>query len=294
MNILKFGMENKLKSGSCEAMENEDIAVDLNEDGSLVFNVKGIEFKMIRVEGGEFMMGATAEQGDDAYDNEKPAHKVSLDSYYIGETQVTQALWEAVMGNNPSMFRGQDKPVDSVSWTNCQDFLILLKYLTGKEFRLPTEAEWEYAARGGNCSRGYKYAGSNNLSDVAWYIGNSGWQAYSGHPVVQKKPNVLGIYDMSGSIWEWCNDWFGDYSNFPRRKKLNLKHLKRWCNDWFRDYSNLPQYNPQGARFGYSRVLRGGHWNFIGCYCRVSTRIALHPHNRNDLSGMRLALSLTD
>ncbi|MBO5345490.1 MAG: formylglycine-generating enzyme family protein [Paludibacteraceae bacterium] len=287
-------MENKLKSGSCEAMEKEKIAVDSNEDGSLVFNVKGVEFKMIRVEGGEFMMGATAEQGDDAYDNEKPAHKVSLDSYYIGETQVTQALWEAVMGNNPSKFRGQDKPVDSVSWTNCQDFLILLKYLTGKEFRLPTEAEWEYAARGGNCSRGYKYAGSNNLSDVAWYFGNSGWQTYSGHPVAQKKPNELGIYDMSDSIWEWCNDWFGDYSNFPRRKKLSLKNLKRWCNDWFRDYSNLPQYNPQGARFGYSRVLRGGHWNFIDRYCRVSTRIKLDPSDRNDLSGMCLALSLTD
>ena len=287
-------MENKLKSGSCEAMENEEIAVDLNEDGSLVFNVKGVEFKMIRVEGGEFMMGATAEQGDDAYDNEQRAHKVSRDRYYIGETQVTQALWEAVMGNNPSRYRGHDKPVDSVSWTNCQDFLILLKYLTGKEFRLPTEAEWEYAARGGNCSRGYKYAGSNNLSDVAWYFGNSEWQTYSGHPVAQKKPNELGIYDMSGSILEWCNDWFGDYSNFPRRKKLSLKHLKRWCNDWFRDYSNLPQYNPQGARFGYSRVLRGGHWNFMDRYCRVSTREALHPHNRNDLSGMRLALSLTD
>ena len=159
--LLRFGMENKLKSESCGAMENGEIVVCSNEDGSLVFNVKGVEFKMIRVEGGEFMMGATPEQGGDEDDDEKPAHKVMLDSYYIGETQVTQALWKTVMGNNPSNcnWNGENSPVETISWNDCQEFVKRLNQLTGKQFRLPTEAEWEYAARGGNRSRGYKYAG---------------------------------------------------------------------------------------------------------------------------------------
>ena len=204
-------MENKLKSGSCGAMENEEIAVDSNEDGSLVFNVKGVEFKMIRVEGGEFMMGATAEQGDDAGDDEKPAHRVSLDSYYMGETLVTQALWKAVMGEIEwSFYEGENNPIELYRWNENQKFLKRLNKLTGKQFRLPTEAEWEYAARGGNRSRGYKYAGSNNLSEVAWFKDNKVNSGSLIHPVAQKQANELGLYDMSGNVWEWCSDWYGD------------------------------------------------------------------------------------
>ena len=267
-------MENKLKSGSCEAIENEEIAVDLNEDGSLVFNVKGVEFKMIRVEGGEFMMGATAEQGDDAGDDEKPAHRVSLDSYYMGETLVTQALWKAVMGEIEwSFYEGENNPIELYRWNENQKFLKRLNKLTGKQFRLPTEAEWEYAARGGNRSRGYKYAGSNNLSEVAWFKDNfKDNKVNSGsliHPVAQKQANELGLYDMSGNVWEWCSDWYGDYS------------------------SSL-QHNPQGATSGNLRVLRGGAWFVDAEYCRVSSRGYWH-HNDPILDpdvGLRLALSL--
>ena len=256
-------MENKLKSESCGAMENGEIVVCSNEDGSLVFNVKGVEFKMIRVEGGEFMMGATVEQEGDVWDDERPAHKVSLDSYYIGETQVTQALWEAVMGNNPSKWKEENLPVETISWNDCQEFVKRLNQLTGKQFRLPTEAEWEYAARGGNRSRGYKCAGSNNLSEVAWYDDNSGGQT---HPVAQKQENELGIYDMSGNVWEWCNDWFGNYSSSP-------------------------QHNPQGATSGDSRVLRGGSWFSYASDCRVSLRN--HRNSGYHVSGYGLRLSLS-
>lgn len=234
------------------------------QKGDLVFDVKGVKFKMKYVEGGEFMMGATAEQGDDVWDNEKPVHKVSLDSYYIGETQVTQALWKAVMGDNPSKFRGQNNPVEMVSWNDCQEFVKRLNQLTGKQFRLPTEAEWEYAARGGCRSQGYKYAGSNNLSDVAWFDDNSGSKT---HPVAQKMANELGLYDMSGNVWEWCNDWFGNYSSSP-------------------------QYNPHGAISGGRRVLRGGSWNYSARGCRVSYRYFSNPDYRFNYFGLRLSLSL--
>lgn len=261
-------MENKLKSGSCGAMENEEIAVDSNEDGSLVFNVKGVEFKMIRVEGGEFMMGATAEKGGDAWDDEEPAHRVSLDSYYIGETQVTQALWKAVMGNNPSNWKGDNLPVETISWNDCQEFIRKLNQLTGRIFALPTEAQWEFAARGGKFSKGYKYAGSDNLNEVAWFGDNSNSQT---HPVVQKKPNELGLYDMSGNVWEWCNDWY--HSNY---------------------YQSSPERNPQGPTSGVSRVLRGGGWINDARGCRVSIRGYVNPDTRRIGYGMRLSLSLTD
>ena len=137
--------------------------------GKQTFTVNGVSFTMVRVEGGTFTMGATSEQGSDAESDEEPAHQVTLSTYSIGETEVTQELWEAVMGNNPSRFKGAKCPVENVSWNDCQDFIRKLNAETGKSFRLPTEAEWEYAARGGNKSRGYKYAGSNNLRDVAWY-----------------------------------------------------------------------------------------------------------------------------
>ncbi|MBO4772403.1 MAG: SUMF1/EgtB/PvdO family nonheme iron enzyme, partial [Bacteroidales bacterium] len=201
---------------------------------TMPITIDGKEYgKMIFVQGGTFQMGATSEQGDDAFDWEKPVHSVTLSDYYIGETEVTQGLWKAVMGNNPSNFaKGDNYPVDSVSWYDVQDFLKKLNAKTGRTFCLPTEAQWEFAARGGNKSQRFKYNGSNNIDDFAWYNGNSNSQT---HAVKQKLPNELGIYDMSGNVWEWCQDWYGQYSN-------------------------VAVTNPQGASSGSSRVLRGGSW----------------------------------
>lgn len=226
------------------------------------FTVKGVTFDMVYVEGGTFTMGATAEPDSEAYGDEKPAHQVTLSSYYIGKYEVTQELWQAVMGKNPSVYKGDARrPVERVSWDGCQKFLRKLNDLTGKRFRLPTEAEWEYAARGGKWSRDYKYAGSNNLDAVAWYYGNS---ANTTHPVGQKSPNELGIYDMSGNVYEWCLDWYGSYS------------------------SNS-QTNPSGASSGSYRVGRGGGWSSAAGYCRVLNRSG-HPSFAYDYLGLRLAL----
>lgn len=228
------------------------------------FTVNSVSFEMIPVEGGTFMMGATEEQGGDASDREKPAHQVTLGSYAIGKYPVTQALWKAVMGNNPSYFKGDDLPVEKVSWDDCREFIKRLNKLTGKTFRLPTEAEWEYAARGGQKSKGYKYSGSNNIDEVAWYGANSGSKT---HPVGQKKPNELGLYDMSGNVWEWCHDWFGDYPS-------------------------VPQTNPTGPTGGSGRVCRGGSWNGFARFSRVSIRFRYLPVNRFIYLGLRLVLSL--
>ena len=250
------------------------------EPSEQTFMVKGVEFKMIKVEGGTFSMGATSEQSSDAFDYEKPVHSVTLSDYYIGETEVTQELWEAVMGSNPSYFEGNDqRPVERVSWTDCQEFINKLNRLTGKKFRLPTEAEWEYAARGGKYSRGYKYSGSNNADEVAWYWRNSGDEYLSGewdkdriienncktHPVKTKKANELGLYDMSGNVGEWCNDRYGYYQ------------------------SNS-QTNPTGPSEGESRVLRGGGWCYFDMGVRVSRRDYLTPGYRHIIIGLRLAL----
>ncbi len=227
------------------------------------FQIKGVEFKMVKVAGGTFQMGATSEQGEDAYDNEKPVHSVTLFDYYIGQTEVTQELWEAVMGSNPSYFTGDNRrPVENVSWNDCQEFIEKLNRLTGKNFRLPTEAEWEYAARGGNKSRGYKYSGSNNPDAVAWYDKNSGDKT---HPVATKQANELGLYDMSGNVWEWCKDWYGGYS------------------------SNS-QNNPIGASEGSRRVARGGSCPTYARRVRVLRRDFNAPRYRNRYGGLRLAL----
>jgi len=228
------------------------------------FEVNGVEFKMIYVEGGTFMMGATIEQGNEVYEDEMPIHKVSLSDYYIGETVVTQELWKAVMGNNPSRFKGDGNlPVERVSWYDAQEFVAKLSRLTGRAFRLPTEAEWEYSARGGKKSRGYKYSGSDNIDEVAWYDDNSGGET---HPVKGKKANELGLYDMSGNVWEWCNDWFGDYSGEA-------------------------QNNPQGPNTGSSRVNRGGSWYGDAKYCRVSLRNIFTPSDRSNRLGFRVVLA---
>ena len=234
----------------------------------LEFVVGSCRFKMIRVEGGTFTMGATAEQEDDAYDWERPAHQVTLSDYYIGQTQVTQALWTAVMGNNPSVFIGDNLPVEYVGWDDCQTFIeklnsLLSNELDGMRFALPTEAQWEFAARGDNKSKGCKYAGSNNLDDVAWYWDYSDKQT---HSVAQKQPNELGLYDMSGNVSEWCQDWYGSYS------------------------SNA-QTNPQGPASGTSRVCRGGGWYSDAEHCRVSNRGNYTPDYRFSNLGLRLVLS---
>ncbi len=231
--------------------------------GTQTITVNGVSFTMVAVEGGTFKMGATSEQGNDADSDEKPVHSVTLSDYYIGETEVTQELWEAVMGSNPSYFKGSQKPVEQVSWNDCKEFITKLNKLTGKNFRLPAEAEWEYAARGGNKSKGYKYSGSNTIGNVAWYTDNSSSKT---HDVKTKTPNELGIYDMSGNVYEWCEDWYGNYSSGS-------------------------QTNPTGPSTGSYRVLRGGSWRGSAKGCRVSYRNNSNPGYRDDSSGFRLALS---
>ena len=226
--------------------------------------VNRVSFTMIAVEGGTFQMGATSEQGSDAYFSESPVHSVTLSSYYIGETEVTQELWEAVMGSNPSFYEGYpQRPVETVSWNDCQEFITKLNNLTGKNFRLPTEAEWEYAARGGNKSQGYKYSGSNTIVNVAWYTSNSGSET---HDVKTKQANELGIYDMSGNVYEWCYDWYGIYSSSS-------------------------QTNPTGPSSGSHRVSRGGGWYDDAGSCRVSSRDGNSPDYGSNYLGLRLALS---
>ena len=229
--------------------------------GNQTFTVNGVQFTMVAVEGGTFTMGATSEQGSDACENEKPAHEVTLSDYYIGQTEVTQALWEAVMGSNPSGHKGDNLPVEQVSWNDCQEFIQKLNQLTGKQFRLPTEAEWEYAARGGRKSRGYKYAGGNDIGSVAWYEDNSGTGT---HPVATKQANELGIYDMSGNVWEWCSDWYGDYQSSS-------------------------QSDPQGPSSGFFRVDRGGSGCSCAGRCRVSYRGDNSPDDRINFLGLRLS-----
>ena len=221
----------------------------------------GISIDMVRVEAGTFTMGATAEIKVPYDDNdERPTHRVTLtNDYYIGKYEVTQALWKAVMGNKPSKFKGDNLPVENVKWKDCQKFLSKLNRITGKTFRLPTEAEWEYAARGGNKSRGYQYSGSNNFSDVAWGIGKT-------YAVGTKQPNELGIYDMSGNVGELCQDWYGAYSSSS-------------------------QVNPTGANSGSYRVYRGGCWIKYAGDCLSSCRYYYKPDHRDSDLGLRLVLS---
>ncbi|MBQ2188527.1 MAG: formylglycine-generating enzyme family protein [Bacteroidales bacterium] len=234
---------------------------------NISFTVNGVTFEMVAVAGGTFTMGGTSEQGSDVLSDELPTHSVTLSNFHIGKYEVTQALWQAVMGSNPSYFSGSDQPVEQVSWNDCQEFITQLNQLcssqlNGKQFTLPTEAQWEYAARGGNQSMHYKYSGSNTIGNVAWCYDNSGSTT---HSVGTKSPNELGIYDMSGNVWEWCQDWYGSYSSGS-------------------------QTNPTGPSSGSYRVYRGGSWINDAGSCRVSYRINIIPGNRNYALGFRLAL----
>ena len=223
----------------------------------------GISIEMVKVEAGTFMMGATSEM-ENPTDNEKPVHQVTLtNDYYMGKYEVTQALWQTVMGSNPSEFNGGTLPVETVNWNDCQEFISKLNSMTGRKFRLPTEAEWEYAARGGKESRGYQYSGSSNISDVAWYDGNSGSKT---HAVGTKQPNEIGIYDMAGNVSEWCQDWKGSYNS-------------------------ASQTNPIENHNGLYRAHRGGGWGYLVRYCRSSYRNNSSPDERYDHVGLRLALS---
>ena len=229
------------------------------------FTVNGVSFTMVAVEGGTFLMGATPEQGEEARDNEKPVHQVTLSDYNIGQTEVTQELWLAVMGINPSYHVGDlQRPVEKVSWVDCQEFITELNRLTGRFFRLPTEAEWEYAARGGNRSEGFKYAGSNDMDIVSWHSANSN---NTTHPVGTKAPNELGLYDMTGNVWEWCNDWYSRYTGED-------------------------QIDPTGPETGNNRVLRGGCWNGGDNYNRISFRDNFTPTGSNSSGGLRLVLEV--
>lgn len=221
---------------------------------------------MVYVEGGTFNMGATSEQGDDAEKDEVPIHQVTLSSFYIGKYEVTQEEWVMVMGKNPSRYKGSRFPVGEVSWDDCQIFISKLNKITGKNFRLPTEAEWEFAARGGTKSKYYKYAGSNSADIVAWHQNNS-WdekkQSFIPHQVGQKLPNELGVYDMSGNVWEWCSDWYGDYPN----NSVN---------------------NPQGGGSGQYRVRRGGSYSNIAKHSRLSSRTKRESSYSDSDFGLRL------
>lgn len=249
----------------------------LSHTGWSIFNdlaitVNSVTFKMILVEAGMFTMGTTNEQ--DGWGNEKPAHQVTLTKdFYIGETEVTQALWHAVMGQKPtsdgsawesSYGLGDNYPAYFISWNDCQEFIVKLNQLTGLTFRLPTEAEWEYAARGGSkATTQTLYSGSNTIDDVAWYDGNS---SSSTHKVAQKSANALGLYDMSGNVTEWCNDWYGNYSSGA-------------------------QTDPTGPSGGTERVLRGGSWGDYATSCRLAIRGLNTVTSRNCYLGMRLALT---
>ena len=226
------------------------------------FTIGGVTFNMVPVTGGTFTMGFTGETPDSDDESALPAHQVTLSSYSIGETEVTQALWVAVMGSNPSYYTGDlNMPVEQVSWDDCQQFITQLNQMTGMTFRLPTEAEWEFAARGGNLSHGYMYAGSDTPGNVAWC--NS--SVSTTQPVGQKVPNELGLYDMSGNVWEWCNDYSGLYSDDA-------------------------QTNPTGPESGSSRICRGGAFFNPKSNSRVWYRTEASASQTANGLGFRLAL----
>ena len=222
----------------------------------------GPSFDMIHIEGDTFDMGSNENK------REQPVHPVTIPSFYLGKHQVTQALWKAVMGQNPSRFQGENRPVENVSWLDAQGFIKKLNQETGKTFRLPSEAEWEYAARGGIYSQGYDYCGSDKLKQVGWYKDNSNNET---HDVGLLLANELGLYDMSGNVWEWCeDDYHGNYNGAQINGSAWVGSPKR----------------------GDHRVMRGGNYFDFAEHCRPSNRNGDTPDSRGYLIGFRLCLSL--
>lgn len=258
--VILFTFNKKDDTPTYQSYQRESTTSQPTNSNEMTINVNGVSFVMKKVEGSSFNMGS---YDDDAADEEQPVHGVTISTFYMAETEVTQALWEAVMGENPSKYVGNNLPVDQVSWNDCQSFIKKLNNLTGKKFRLPTEAEWEFAARGGNKSGSYKYSGSNYIGSVAWYDGNSGNES---HPVKTKSPNELGLYDMSGNVWEFCSDWMDSYDDYR-------------------------QIDPTGPSSGTYRVVRGGGWNRDEYRCRVSYRGRYTTNDRHFSNGLRLAMT---
>jgi formylglycine-generating enzyme required for sulfatase activity/ribosomal protein L7/L12 len=230
--------------------------VDIPKPDIIIPKKFDFEPKMVFVKGGTFKMGSND------YENEKPVHDVTLSDFYIGKYPITQAQWQAVMDNNPSHFKGDNLPVENISWFDCQDFIYKLNDKTGKLYRLPIEAEWEFAAKGGNHSKAYTYAGSNSIDEVAWYEGNAMIQT---HPIAIKNANELGIYDMSGNVCEWCQDWYDE--NY---------------------YKSSIKINPKGPEKGRYRVYRGGSWNSLDYNCGVANREMANPIVRKNDQGFRV------
>lgn len=236
-----------------------DCGADNIMAGAFIFKVV-VEMSMAFVRGGVFRMGCTDEQGDDCYSGERPAHEVTLGDFYIGRYEVTQAQWTYIMGDNPSVFKGDDRPVENVSWHDVQEFIVRLNGQSAHKYRLPTEAEWEYAARGGAYGKKYQYSGGQRCDEAGWCRRNAGGAT---HNVGAKQPNELGIYDMCGNVWEWCSDWHEAYSASAR-------------------------VNPAGPDTGTRRVNRGGSWYDDDRHCRLTIRNADRPESADARLGFRL------
>lgn len=235
------------------------------QDDTVTIEVNGVSFVMVPVQGGTFMMGATNEETYFARRNEFPVHEVTLSGYYIGQTEVTWEQWFAVTGYDIASFDGDlHSPAVNLSWFDCAKFVDKLSELTGKQFRMPTEAEWEYAARGGSGGIRYRYAGSNDVDAVAWYLENADGRI---HTVATKAPNSLGIYDMTGNALEWCQDFYGSYDGNS-------------------------QVNPTGPESGYSNVVRGGAWDVSYLCCHVTYRNSYNPQEHTDDLGLRIAMNM--
>jgi formylglycine-generating enzyme required for sulfatase activity len=231
------------------------------------FAIENISFKMIPIAGGSFVMGASANDTSASIE-EKPKHHVTVSDFYLGQTLVTQELWQLIMGSNPSYLKGSKRPVESVNLADCKKFIKKLSSLLHVKFRLPTEAEWEYAARGGQLSNSYLYAGSDDINKVAWYYKNS--DAIT-HEVAMKEPNELGLYDMMGNVNEWCSDWFATSY-----------------------YSVSPKFDPQGPALGKFKVIRGGSFVDRLDIFRFSFRSYLWPTGMTSTQGLRLAMDMDE